>query len=452
MVFSSTIFLFAFLPVALVAYYGVPKAFRNASLLLFSVAFYWWGEPEYFPVLLGSIAGNYAAGLILSRHSSRARLVTAIVLNLGLLFVFKYCAFATEQLNALLVSFDIPAIPVPKLHLPAGVSFFTFQAISYCVDVHTRSVPAERNPVSYALYAALFPHLVAGPIVRYSDIADQLRDRRVTLADFAEGVRRFVAGLGKKVLIANTLAVTADEVFGLGRHDRTTSVAWLGIVCYSLQIYFDFSGYSDMAIGLGRMFGFTFAENFNHPYASTSVGDFWRRWHMSLSYWLRDYVYIPLGGSRRNVVRNLLVTFGLCGLWHGASWAFVVWGLWHGAWVAFERVTGRTLGRVGTILVVMIGWVPFRADTFAHAGQFLGAMAGFGRGSATLADFLTRDVALALLAGCVCAVPTATWLRARLSERWWTPALELSGAAAVVFVSVASLVGGSYSPFLYFRF
>ncbi|MFO0810124.1 MAG: MBOAT family protein [Gemmataceae bacterium] len=452
MVFSSTIFLFAFLPVALVAYYAVPQRFRNLSLLLFSIYFYYYGEPEYFPVLLASIVGNYVAGLILERRSGRGRLAVAIALNLGLLFAFKYAGFAVDQLNTLLAKLHLGSLPPLKMHLPAGVSFFTFQAISYCADVHARDIPAERNPVRYSLYASLFPHLVAGPIVRYSDIADQLRDRRVTLDDFAEGIRRFVVGLGKKVLIANTLAITADEVFGMSRLDRTTSVAWLGICCYALQIYFDFSGYSDMAIGLGRMFGFTFAENFNHPYSAVSVGDFWRRWHMSLSYWLRDYVYIPLGGNRSHAVRNTLVTFGLCGLWHGASWAFVVWGLWHGAWVVIERATGRKAGRLGTLLVVLVGWVPFRADSFSQAGQYLGAMAGFGRGTAPLADFLTRDLALALVAGCVCAVPTGAWLKARLAERWWVPALELAGCAAVVFVSVASLAGGSYSPFLYFRF
>jgi alginate O-acetyltransferase complex protein AlgI len=340
------------------------------------------------------------------------------------------------------------------------VSFFTFQAISYVVDVAKSDVPAERSLTRYSLYATLFPHLVAGPIVRYRDLSNQLGDRRITFDDFAEGVRRFVIGLGKKVLLADTLRLVADDVFALNVLDRSTSAAWIGLIAFSLQIYFDFSGYSDMAIGLGRMFGFRFAENFRYPYAAASLTDFWRRWHMTLSSWLRDYVYIPLGGNRRRGLRNLFITFALCGLWHGAAWTFVVWGLWHGLMLAVERLTGRPLGRVGTWLAVGAGWVVFRTTSLGQAGAYFSALAGFGAGGVTAGDYLTRDVLLALLAGLVACAPVGAWLHAQsmLPGRWSSVrssgfvAAEFAGALLILAGSCLTLAGGAYQPFLYFRF
>src|SRR4051794_40224230 len=323
MVFSSPFFLFAFLPYVLAAYYLAPRRWRNAVLLAASLLFYAWGEPRYGWVLPVSIAGNFVAALAIGRADSpRLRwwlLAAAIVANLGMLVAFKYTAFLAESINPLLTWAGVRPFRVVPPHLPLGVSFFTFQAIAYVADVARRDVQAERGPVRFALAAALFPHLVAGPIVRYRDLAGQLGDRRTPLEDFAIGVRRVIVGLAKKVLLANTLAVAADAAFNRPPSELGIGAAWLGVVCYALQIYFDFSGYSDMAIGLGRMFGFTFPENFRHPYAATSVTDFWRRWHITLSSWLRDYVYIPLGGGRcgrARVLFNLLVVFTLCGLWH----------------------------------------------------------------------------------------------------------------------------------------
>jgi alginate O-acetyltransferase complex protein AlgI len=457
MVFSSTVFLVVFLPPVLLAYFLCPRALRNGLLIATSLLFYTWGERQYVALLAATAVVNWLAGLWIARAADRRwRVAAAVTVNLLALGVFKYANFLIATLNVV-SGFDVSPLPV---HLPAGVSFFTFQAISYVVDVAKNDVPAERSLTRYSLYATLFPHLVAGPIVRYRDLSDQLGDRRITFDDFAEGVRRFVIGLGKKVLLADTLRLVADDVFALNVLDRTTSAAWIGLLAFSLQIYFDFSGYSDMAIGLGRMFGFHFAENFRYPYAAASLTDFWRRWHMTLSSWLRDYVYIPLGGNRRHGLRNLFITFALCGLWHGAAWTFVLWGLWHGLMLAFERVTGRPLGRVGTWLAVGLGWVVFRTTSLGQAGAFISALAGFGVGRVTAGDYLTRDVLLALLVGLAACVPLGPWLHQRvlLPGRW--ASLRSGGLAAAEFVgsllvlagSCLSLAGGTYQPFLYFRF
>ncbi|HTK74383.1 MAG TPA: MBOAT family O-acyltransferase, partial [Gemmataceae bacterium] len=337
-------------------------------------------------------------------------------------------------------------------------------------------VPVESSPTRYALYAALFPHLIAGPIVRYRDLADRLGDRIITPDGFAEGVRRFVIGLGKKVLLANTVATAADDIFGLPTAALGAGAAWLGLACYSLQIYFDFSGYSDMAIGLGKMFGFDFAENFRHPYAAASVTDFWRRWHMTLSSWLRDYVYIPLGGSRCSsgrVLVNLVIVFVLCGLWHGAAWTFLVWGLWHGAFLVAERLglgraleaAPRPLRHVYTLLAVMGGWVLFRADSFPHAAGYFAALVGGGAGHDPVWSYAGRAVWIALAVGCVASLPVGPWLgelgerrgvsptwpRSRWREAGWAMA-EFAGYSGLLFGSVLCLAAGTYNPFLYFRF
>ncbi|HEY1378195.1 MAG TPA: MBOAT family O-acyltransferase [Gemmataceae bacterium] len=467
MVFSSPIFLFAFLPLALAAYFATPRRFRNAVLLTVSLFFYVWGEPRYPWVLPASIAGNFAAGLALARTESPRRrrwlLTTAVIANLGLLVAFKYTCFLAETVNPLMTWAGLRPFRLIPPHLPLGVSFFTFQAIAYVADVARRDVPAERRPVRFGLAAALFPHLIAGPIVRYRDLAGQLGDRRVPLEDFAAGVRRITAGLAKKVLLANTLAWAADQAFHRPPAELGVGAAWLGLVCYALQIYFDFSGYSDMAIGLGRLFGFTFPENFRHPYAAESVTAFWRRWHMSLSSWLRDYLYIPLGGGRRRATFNVLVVFAACGLWHGAAWTFVVWGLWHGAFLVIERsgavsTFARPLRHAWTLLAVLGGWVLFRADSLAHAAGYFAALAGAGRG-VRAADLLAGDVALALAVGVPACLPVLDWLRGWWAELprsavrdWVGAAAEVAVCGGLLFAVTVDLAGGSYNPFLYFRF
>jgi alginate O-acetyltransferase complex protein AlgI len=473
MVFSDTFFLFGFLPYVLAAYYLAPRSLRNALLLAASLLFYAWGEKQYCWVLFVSIVGNYVTGLLLARvrspRAARSLVTAAVVANLLLLVAFKYANFLVDNLNLLPLLRRHP-IHLSPVHLPIGVSFFTFQAIAYVLDVYHREVPAERNPVRYALYAALFPHLVAGPIVRYRDIADQLPGRRVPLDFFASGVRRLIIGLGKKVLLANTLAVAADRAFGRPPAEVDAGAAWVGLLCYSLQIYFDFSGYSDMAIGLGRMFGFDFLENFRHPYSAASVTEFWRRWHISLSSWLRDYVYIPLGGSRcrpGRVLANLMTVFVLCGLWHGAAWTFLVWGLWHGAFLIAERVglgqalerAPRPLRHIYTLLAVMGGWVFFRADTFRQAGGYVASLFGAGHGLIA-ADLITGDVAVALLVAGPACLPVAAWLNERLMApgRWlavreaFAATAELAYCGLLLTASVVAGAAGSYSPFLYFRF
>jgi alginate O-acetyltransferase complex protein AlgI len=470
MVFSSPIFLFAFLVYALAAYYVVPVRWRNIVLLATSLGFFIWGEPRYAWVLAVSIAGNFTVGMLLARTDlPRLRwglLVLGIAGNLGLLVAFKYTFFLAENLNPLMNFVGLPLFHLAPPHLPLGVSFITFQGIAYVVDVYRADVPAERSSVRFGLAAALFPHLVAGPIVRYRDLAGQLGERQVSLDDFAAGVRRIIIGLGKKVLLANTLALAADQAFKRPPTELGIGAAWLGLICYALQIYFDFSGYSDMAIGLGRLFGFTFPENFRHPYAAESVTDFWRRWHITLSSWLRDYVYIPLGGgrcSRPRVLLNLLIVFALCGLWHGAAWTFLVWGLWHGAFLIAERVgltsgLGRPVRHAWTLLAVFGGWVLFRADSLAHAGGYFAALAGAGRG-VRATDLLAGDVALALLIGIPGCLPALTWLRnwwANLPRsavrEWFGAAAELTVCGGLLIAATVALIGSGYNPFLYFRF
>lgn len=484
MVFSSPVFLFLFLPLTLGTYLICPRALRNSWLLLVSLLFYAWGEPALVLVMMASIAMNYGLGLAVERFRQRdaARWVVllAVVLNLGLLVHFKYLEFIVENINSLLVAWNVRPIKVKDVTLPIGISFFTFQALSYVIDVYRGQGRVERNPVNMGLYIALFPQLIAGPIVRYHDVAAQIVKRVVTREGFAEGVRRFIIGLGKKVLIANTVAMAADAIFEIPNHQLSLSTAWLGIICYTLQIYFDFSGYSDMAIGLGRMFGFQFLENFNYPYIAASVTDFWRRWHISLSSWFREYLYIPLGGNRHGALRtyvNLLTVFLLCGLWHGASWNFVVWGLFHGSFlVAERRGLVDLLGRVGAplrhayvLLVVMVGWVFFRAVDFSHALAVLGAMSGLNQAQSAefhVGLYLNPGIVLAIVAGCLGAMPIVPeWSRwtSRLTAQgpggWPTRLFDatyhLAGVAALCCVLVAcmaQLAASTYNPFIYFRF
>ncbi len=483
MLFSSPVFVFLFLPAVLLAYALVSAATRggslrarNLALLVPSLAFYAWGEGRLVLLMLASIAGNWLLGLLVDRRRRRAPqdpraglcvVALAVVFDLGLLAWFKYANFAVENLRAL----GLWSGGWEQVVLPIGVSFFTFQALSYVVDVYRGDGPVQRSPLDFGLYVALFPQLIAGPIVRYRDVALQLLEREASVDGFVEGVRRFVIGLGKKVLVANPLAFVADRVFDAPPHGLSPAVAWLGALAYALQIYFDFSGYSDMAIGLGRMFGFRFLENFRWPYVARSVTDFWRRWHVSLSTWFRDYLYVPLGGNRRGRARtlaNLLVVFLLCGLWHGASWSFVVWGLYHGAFLIAERLVGprrapAALRHAYLLAVVVVGWVFFRATDLPRAAGVLRAMAGLqaGDGRLTLAMLLDPLHALALAAGIVGATPWAESLRgwreraAGGAGRLASGALEWAGAAALFLVllgAAMALAAQTYNPFIYFRF
>src|SRR5262245_11765986 len=400
------------------------------------------------------------------RESGRSRvwLAIAVAVNLVVLGIFKYANFFADNVNTLLMALQVRPFAVPKVLLPIGISFFTFHAISYVVDVSRRDATAQKSPVHAALYLLLFPQLVAGPIIRYRDIADQLARRLVTLDDFAYGVRRFIIGLGKKVLIANVVAGPADKIFAMPAAQWSAGHAWLAIVCYTLQIYFDFSGYSDMAIGLGRMFGFRFPENFRWPYVADSVQAFWRRWHISLSTWFRDYLYVPIGGSRvspRRTYVNLVTVFFLCGLWHGASWNFVVWGLWHGMFLVLERLFGaaqtprkdsrRTPAVVAVarhayaLIVVIVGWVFFRAEALPSAIGFLPAMTGLGTPAPTPftpAWFLTTEVLLAITAGVVGSTPwvpsVREWLEGATdatpprAPRWTVGALQTASLAVLL--------------------
>jgi len=477
MVFASPIFLFLFLPLTLAAYFAVPKGWRNGVLLVASLAFYAWGEAPYLALVLGSVAFNFIVGGAIGRSDHAARrkrwLVAGVAGNLVVLGIFKYANFAVANVNALAPLLAITPIALASIPLPLGISFFTFHAISYVVDVYKGNARAEHNLPRFALYILLFPQLIAGPIIRWRDIAGQLPERAQRMADFAYGVRRFVLGLGKKVLVANTLGAVADRIFALPTSELTTPLAWLGLACYTLQIYFDFSGYSDMAIGLMRMFGFRILENFNYPYISRSIREFWRRWHISLSNWFRDYLYIPLGGNQRGERRayaNLVIVFLLCGLWHGASWPFVLWGIWHGVFLVVERAgldgALRRLGplaHVYALAVVMGGWVLFRCDTFTHAIGYYAALLGHAAGDPArhpLAEYLDPFVAFTLVIGAIFSTPIARWL-GQMRDRFAANAgggatLALGGDVAwlaVAFVlASAFLAAGTYNPFIYFRF
>jgi len=476
MVFSSPLFLFLFLPGALLAYFALPRRFRNGMLLCASIFFYAWGEAKYLPLVLGSVAFNWWIGLQIAKPRDggvRKRwLAFGIAGNLAALVIFKYANFAVANVNAIAPIFALEPIALDAIPLPLGISFFTFHAISYIVDVYKDNARAQSRIPTFGLYILLFPQLIAGPIIRFRDIATQLGEHPGRLADFAYGARRFTLGLGKKVLVANTLGATADRVFALPATDLTTPLAWLGIVCYTLQIYFDFSGYSDMAIGLMRMFGFRILENFNYPYVSRSVREFWRRWHISLSNWFRDYLYVPLGGNRlgrRRGYVNLVIVFLLCGLWHGASWPFVLWGAWHGVFLVLERTRGgrvlddpRWLGHLYALSVVMGGWVLFRCDTLGHARDYYLALLGMTDADPLrqpVAQYLDALVATTIAIGVVFATPLARTIgawrdrKADASARGRIViAADLMWLMLVLAASAATLAAGTYNPFIYFRF
>jgi alginate O-acetyltransferase complex protein AlgI len=481
MLFTEPLFLFLFLPLLLPAYYVTPARFRNHVLIAASFVFYVAGEKFFSWVLALSVVLNYFAARAVDRSEGRSRrraLAVGVACNLLLLVVFKYTDFLVANLDAALAAAHLPTLALPSVHLPIGISFFTFMGISYLVDVYRRQLKAQESLSNFALYITLFPHLIAGPIVRYGDIAGEIVSRRTTRAEFAEGVRRFTVGFGKKMLIANVVALPADTIFALAPKQLTPGLAWMGAACYALQIYYDFSGYTDMAVGLARMFGFHFPENFNYPYVSASITEFWRRWHISLSTWFRDYLFFPLGVRRKpwRVYLNLLIVFFLCGLWHGASWNFVAWGLFHGAFLVMERAwllkllskLPSPLRHAYALPVILVGWVLFRAETLTHAVNYLGAMAGLRAGAEPMygPSFLFNgELILALAVGLIGSAPLLPALRRRaegLAERLkGTAGLAFEGGwrathalavALVFFASATQSAAATYSPFIYFRF
>jgi alginate O-acetyltransferase complex protein AlgI len=480
LVFSSPIFLFGFLPLALIFYFLSPKAAKNLVLLVISLVFYAWGEIFYVCIMLFSILANYVFGVFIQAFSGRPTkskylLISGVIVNLLLLISFKYANFISDNLDVVLEAAGVSTINLAPVHLPLGISFFTFQAMSYIIDVYRRKVPAQKNLFNLALYISLFPQLIAGPIVRYKDIADQILQRTHPINLFAKGIRRFIYGLAKKTLIANTLGQVADNIFGLTGNDLTTPLAWLGIVAYSLQIYFDFSGYSDMAIGLGMMFGFKFFENFNYPYISNSVQEFWRRWHISLSTWFRDYVYISLGGNRVSTFRvyvNLLTVFMLTGFWHGASWSFLVFGLFHGGFLVIERLglgqilknLWRPASHMYLILVVMIGFVIFRAGDLEQAIFYLKSMSNLSNVHTTefqYAQALSYEAMYAFAFGILLSMPIFPRLTgylisvtkgSLLKRTIYIDFPETVLLSILFLLSIMKIASSTYNPFIYFRF
>ena len=466
MVFSSTIFLCVYLPLVLLGYYICPKKGRNLFLLIVSLVFYAWGEPKYVFLMIFSILVNYIFGRLMDKNRGRQKrmkllLVLSVVIDIGLLSVFKYTDFIITNVNAIFgSSFDLLNIA-----LPIGISFYTFQAMSYTIDVYRNDVRVQKNLIDFGMYITMFPQLIAGPIVRYADVQDQLAERSVTTADFSEGVMRFVVGLGKKVLLANQMGAVWSEIYALGG-DVSALMAWTGAIAYTFQIYFDFSGYSDMAIGLGRMFGFKFPENFRYPYQSVSITDFWRRWHITLSTWFKEYLYIPLGGNRCGLARqalNLLIVWSLTGFWHGAGWNFVMWGLYYFVILFIEKLfllkaldkLPKLFRHVYALLLIVIGWVIFASDDVGVLLPYLGSMFG-ANGAVGGMDVYTLFTKAVLLIIC-CVASTELPKRLFLSA---TGAMNEKAAftlksvlmIALLALSMILLIGDSYNPFLYFRF
>jgi alginate O-acetyltransferase complex protein AlgI len=474
--FSSFVFLFAFLPVFLGLYYLAPSRWRNAVALAGSVVFYAWGAPRFLVILLLSTALDYGISKGMERAAAgtarrRWLLGAAVGINLLLFLYCKYANFFVDQVGGLMTAFGGSPIGWTKVALPVGISFITFHKISYLVDVYRGTVKGAPTFGRYLLYILLFPQLIAGPILRYHWMADQLGLRVITPDHLLDGAWRFCRGLGRKVLVANVLGEVADRIFGVDPSSLSTPAAWLGILCYTMQIYFDFAGYSDMAFGLGRMMGFSFVENFNHPYTSRSFTEFWRRWHISLSAWMREYLYIPLGGNRVprwRIYANLWIVFLLSGFWHGASWSFVVWGAYHGLFLTLDKLFWSKAERhlpgavaIGiNFLLVMVGWVFFRASDLPAAVAYLGRMAGIGEAAAKVAPLGSLAdprawlmLAIALLLSFAPALPkVAPLLAARPNEGPLRPTLAFAGGMVLLVLSAAALATGTFNPFIYFRF
>ena len=492
MVFSSLIFLCIFLPVMIIGYYILPKKLRNIYLLIGSLFFYAWGEPKYIYLMLASIVGNYLFGILIHVGAVKEKislkkitLAVTIAFNIGLLIYFKYfvllCQTAKDLFNENII--------IPEIALPIGISFFTFQGMSYVIDVYrqdyalnadgSRNDLVQKNPINLALYISMFPQLIAGPIVRYGDIKDYLKERKTSSDMFVSGIERFIVGLAKKVILANSLGEVADKIFTADVNYIGTPVSWIGIVFFTIQIYFDFSGYSDMAIGLGRMFGFKFMENFNYPYIARSIGEHWRRWHISLSTWFKDYVYIPLGGNRRgNVYVNLFIVFLTTGIWHGAAWGYLVWGIWHGIFVLLERALKKKfpnvkipgiLGWAYTMLVIFIGFVIFKLEEIPPALEYLSVMFGIKKTEYTAfapAFYLDKKVVFIFVVSVLACLPWKEYF-SKLSQKYAestavkavlaipegvTETIRRVVLLCMLVLSFMYIVNSTYNPFIYFRF
>ena len=466
MVFSSSVFLIVFLPITLLAYFIVPARFikaRNSVLLAASLVFYGWGEPKYILIMIFSIVFNYVCGLAAGKNRSKAVLILCVVGNLALLGYFKYTDFVLETVNRLAEA----GLALPGIALPIGISFYTFQTMSYVIDVYRGKVEAQRDIITFGTYVTLFPQLIAGPIVRYSDVAVMLVGRKTNLEQIAEGVRRFIIGFGKKVLLANQIYVVWMELSAM--ENLSVSAAWLGAVAFTFQIYFDFSGYSDMAIGLGKIFGFDYLENFNYPYISRSITEFWRRWHMSLSSWFKEYVYIPLGGNRKGLSRQLInisIVWILTGLWHGASWNFVMWGVYYGIILIIEKLgllkvlkkCPAVVGHIYSLILIVIGWVIFAVDDMGQVAAYRGMMLGSSQIFIDDAFVYFFESRIWLLIACVIgSTPLPKIVCSIIAEKLEDREVLLGTIETVLFMgifalSMAFLVSGSYNPFLYFRF
>jgi len=463
-VFSSLVFMFAYLPITLLAYYLVPRQGRNIFLFIVNLIFYGWGEPKLVLLMVFNIFFNYIGGWLVDKYRADAKkkklfLILTCVLDIGILAVFKYTGMITETLNML------PFLNIPELQisLPIGISFYTFQTMSYVIDVYRDDAPVSKNFINFGTYVALFPQLIAGPIVRYRDVAEQLVNRRETLEMFTRGVKLFMVGLAKKVIIANTMGTLTTNIFATTDENGVVGT-WVGMIAYTFQIYFDFSGYSDMACGLGNMMGFEFLKNFNYPYIAKSITDFWRRWHISLSTWFKEYVYIPLGGNRKGVKRqilNLLIVWGLTGLWHGAAYNFVLWGLYYGLLLILEKfVLKKYLDRlpsfvqhIYTLFIIIIGWGLFYFTDVGQLGEFMVDLFNFGNGICGNQAFnLIMSNLPMLIIAAVASTPLAATLYTRFEHTRFMWILETLYCMGVLAVSTASLVNQSYNPFLYFRF
>lgn len=478
MVFSNSVFLFIFLPIVLLGYYVLPQKLKNVWLFIVSCFFYAWNKVDFLWILIINIVVNYIFALLIEKvRCKKVLLWIAVLLNIGGLFYFKYFNFTIDIIEKLLHR----NINYTEVILPIGISFFTFQGLSYVIDVYRKEIPAQKNLIYLGMYIAMFPQLVAGPIVRYSDIVGEISNRKVTVVDFAYGIQRFAIGLFKKTILADNIAVIADTVFSYDPKYQSVAVVWLGAIAYSLQIFYDFAGYSDMAIGLGRMFGFHFCENFNLPYISKSITEFWRRWHISLSSFFRDYVYIPLGGNRKHQILNVAIVFLLTGIWHGEAFTYIVWGIWHGIFNIGEKICKtvknkknedsvsepgnigvsclkNTVSHIYTLLVVVIGWVMFRADSLQYGIRYIYAMFGgfhVKTGVFTLAWFLDKWNVMILLLAVLLATPVL-----RLTYKKWcakksdtfvmiTKYVAILIILLICFMQVAAV---SYSPFIYFQF
>jgi len=450
-------------------YHVINDSLKNYWLLFVSLLFFAWSQPQYWWIILISVAINYVSAMLIYVRKSKVILVVAVILNLLLLFYFKYFNFFIDTIDLVFST----NIVIDQIILPVGISFFTFQGMSYVIDVYRGTVGVQKNPVKVALYIMLFPQLVAGPIVRYADIESEISSRKVTVSDFEEGVTRFIIGLGKKAIIANSMAEIVDPIWKAGVDNNTIAIAWAGSIAYSLQIFYDFSGYSDMAIGIGRMLGFHFNENFNFPYISTSITEFWRRWHISLSTWFRDYVYIPLGGNRKNLYRNLIIVFLLTGLWHGASWTFILWGAWNAAFIVGERLLrSRTDQKKGSsvifyksvashiyaLFVINIGWVLFRADNVGTALRYIGTMFGVGLGKMpgfTLGWYINNWNIFITIVAILLATSLPTKVRdiikAHMPENLYLICRNVL-TYCVLLLGAMRIFSSTYNPFIYFQF